>query len=346
VRALLGFALLLGCSGLVKPSLAIVVFPVLMISLALGRRPAHLALVAAMIAAFTLVYMIPRFYADEVIPGAAWRANWDHLFQLSQMRRAGVFGVGTIVIGNWFYRWMRAGRRQRDLEWVGVLMIAALGAFLFDVVFRETGREFLANQDWPLAAVAVLLVPHLVCTALGWLFPSVRHPGAASRGLQVAVTLLVVVHVAGAAVYVARYPHIRKRTVPVAYVGAMRKARALSQPADRFLMPPSLTKADPHLVLQLYLARPVLMNSSPKPEIDRYRQKWTQLVAQERWKAAVPYLKAYDALITTRRTSGLGKIAQSLGWGKTTLGEKVGLELWQRPRSSSSPEPSGITHGN
>ena len=60
-------------------------------------------------------------------------------------------------------------------------------------------------------------------------------------------------------------------------------------------------------------------------------------MVQKRWEAAAPYLEAYDALIATRRTARLGEIAQSLGWRRTTLDEKLGLELWQRPRSTSSP---------
>jgi hypothetical protein len=333
LRALMGFSLMLGCSALIKPVLVIVVVPALAISMIVARRTGHLVLIVLVMAAFGLLYNLPLLYADEFVSHAVWHQRWKYLLKLSELRRTAVLGIGTVVVGYWLYSWMRVGIKRRDLEWIGVLVISFLGAAVFAVVFRETGRGHHGNHSWPLSAATVLLIPHLVATLFHWVFSLRADSGLTRRSLQIALIVMLAVHMGGAAVYVARYPHLLPRSLSVSYVNAMQKARALTRPEDRFLVDPSLTRIYPPSVFQMYLARSALWRVPASPEVHSYSQNWTRLEKPRHDSSKIiPFLKAYDALICTDQNPIFGITADTLGWARTSLDPEEELVLWQRPR--------------
>lgn len=155
----LGIALsLIVVSGLIKPSLIIILMPALLLSwIVTSRSIVKLLQLLVTIVAWILIYYSPALFFDSA-------STAGNAFQFSLAK----FGepkslIGLLLLGGaaWV-GWTLSLRRMwkgeaTSLEWIAGLSL--WGAALFLLCFREVGREGHLNESWAFAGLVALLVP-------------------------------------------------------------------------------------------------------------------------------------------------------------------------------------------
>ena len=288
-------SVMIGLSGLIKPSQAIFLGPSLIVCMALHRwqRREKCVAFAALVSA-ALLYLLPLFLCDDTAEGAGWELR-PTVAQTRDVLKYLLGGSGVLVLMlDPLCRLVR-NLRTGYPSGVDLPLIACGGAVLFAVLFREVRfigfRHGQPNIWWGICGCMALLVPY-------GLSSSFQSAGLAQRSWSVIGLALLSTQIINGTLMAVAYPGFNLRDRPATHAEVLQSARGWSRPQDRFLVYPELAK----LELMPYLARPNLVLSAMTPQKDReVIAKWYRL-CQNKPVPDFPW-ERFDAFIVHERCS-------------------------------------------
>jgi hypothetical protein len=312
-----GYALI-AISASIKPSLAIVVVPALLLVLTAARRWRELAVVLAVSAAIAAIYFLPALLADELPPRIGWTIGLPDDARSALAHLAATIGVLALVAARWIGLLFAATSRRAVMPGA-VVTLALGGALVFALLFREVGRSH-GNQFWPLVGIVVVMTPFALAELVRWPKPGFR---------RVVVHLLIGVHLTAGLIYAANSPAIRARSLKPAQIEAVVAMRELTPKDARVHVMPGV----PRILAPFYRRR-----ANWRPPLIA-----SELPAYKRWAAVArgeapfePSIVAdRDAVILTRRSRRLGPELEALGWTRSYRGDRTSFELWLAPGVSA-----------
>lgn len=309
-------------SGLVKPSLFILIIPALIIVLAASRYqdPVGWITVFSISCAGILVYSLPIFFGPlPTMPGWQLSATPGNTVQTA-LRFLTFSSVAT-----WIATRLLRSLPQHSL-WFGVVLIAHGGGILFPLLFQESGvRAAHGNNWWGFMATLVLLAPPVVA----FCFSGDRiNKGALRRMGAVVIVSQVILGIP----YAIAYPAISIRSRPIELANALLEAKALTNSTDRMIIDPVFCPEPHHADLIVFLGRSVLHSyQTNNADVETAKSEWTQLHTTGRSPDDATINDWNTALVSTENANVKSWLRRN-GW-RHKAAVTGGYEIWKNARN-------------
>lgn len=235
-------------SGWIKPSLAFLFAPALVIVLVLRRAKVGDFLVVILgFAVGVFGYLLPSFFAE--LPDArAWELGPDGKGSSRVFWHFAKGATGGLLVVAFFARDALRRALTSASAWVGVTIVAAGGGAMFALLFRESGLQGQPNLLWGASGSIALFAAFVV----GWCAGDSEVVGP--KPARIAGWALLAVHAWTGLTYAVIYPTFNVRQVDARVESVYAFAREHTRPTDRFLLDPMVEVGD----AIMYLRRPVL----------------------------------------------------------------------------------------
>ncbi len=315
---------LVGVGGWIKPSLAILYGPALVIWLAANRAYAREWLCVLLVGSgAAIVYALPALLAPlPRHPAWSFHVDAEQWRQVADFVRLAAPSLLVLAVAP-LLRLLGAGWREREWRTLDLALLAAGGSVLFALLFREDQfvgfRYFQPNLWWGLSACSVLLVPLLAREALAAIALGGWRRALAATGLSMALLQSF-----NGLCLAAAYPVLNLRGVPVLRAQVLAAARARTEAGTRFAIDPLLRRFD----LLPYLSRPVLMSISDISEEDRAAYRAWRAFCLEGRPPDASLLERLDAVVTHVDRRHVSSFLESRGWRVESLHAEY--QLWRR----------------
>ncbi|MCA8943203.1 MAG: hypothetical protein KDB80_11640 [Planctomycetes bacterium] len=237
-------------SGWIKPSLAFLFGPALLIVLVVRRaKLGDLLVVVGGFAVGVVGYLLPSFFAE--LPAArSWTIGPDGKGTSRVFWHFAKGATAGLLVVVFFARRLLRGAVTSASAWVSVTIVAAGGGAMFAILFRESGLQGQPNLLWGASGSIALFSPFIVA----WCAGDDEIPGP--KPARIAGWVLVAVHAWTGLTYALIYPTLNVRQVDAKIRPVYEFARDHTRPTDRFLLDPNVEVAD----AVVWLQRPILRN--------------------------------------------------------------------------------------
>jgi hypothetical protein len=311
-------------SGLIKPSLAILFGPALLLSLLLLRaRLRDLGIVLGLLTAGAVCGMLPALVADlPKVRGFAIAPDWPGTKRVLHFLAMGG-GIGLVVV----YARVRALATDvaaRKVGWSDLVILATGGGALFAVLFREVRMgDFQPNLLWGACGALTFFATAVVA----WCGGAMQYRTSTPAWLRRFGAAVLALHLLNGLTYAVAYPvSFNARYEPIALATVFAKIGDATIPTTRFLIDPMLMGREAFSQLR----RPVL---SPRIGFaNAAQQEWDEWVklCTDGVLTRSDQLAKRDALIIVRKRVKAREMLSQVGWTRAiTLG---GVELWIDPK--------------
>jgi hypothetical protein len=222
-----------------------------------------------------------------------------------------------------------AHSRARD-----ALALALLAGILIDACAFQPGLTTSGNHVWSLAAALVLLAPEATVAAVTW--------GRRSfRGARLILLGLLGAHLLGGVIYIARYPWLRPREVPLSVREALEVVRKATPADRRVLLDLTLVPT----AACAYVSRQSPLPTVPllQPDEGADQQRW---LAINRGESPDPsdldhLLTGCGGLVVGPRTRHLRQPLRARGWRVEETGLPSTYRLFKPPQAPADPGREG-----
>lgn len=320
-----GGVLAISASGWIKPSLAVLFGPALLIYLLLRRaRPTEFATACIFLAFGVVVYLLPEIVA-ELPPPEPWGIyvlRWDALE--SALLGVALLGVGSLAAVCRAWVVARDPRRLAELDWIDLSVIATVGGLIFAAVLREQNRDH-ENHLWGLYACAALLSPWVIVWCL-------KGDGAATsravEHLRRSTFALVAVQLVSGAIYAFYYPTFAIWMVNRVAAQALQQAGQGMPSGTRFVLDPAIST----IHSESYVGHPVLRFSVLRyyarvpPSVEVEAGRWVALIERGELHD-IAMLQLREAAVVHSTRPFLRHMPVKFGWQKVKE-LAGGFELW------------------
>jgi hypothetical protein len=321
--------ILIGITGLIKPSITILTIPAMLIFLLLYRGKLIQWLICIISFGIAIgLYLLPVFFQD-IYPEAG---NWILGIRLDSFKAIVIIfirytvwiGATWIFIGRQFKRLNNAVLQRDPLTWEDFLLIVIGGGFLFSLMFVEVGREFHGNNKWGLSASLILASPIVIVSLVEWVHPSQLY-SVFSKIKKLAVLALLGLHLLSGTIFALSYPFYSSERYTNSTVSILKKFQSATPSQTRFLFDPSFPS---RMRLMTYLARPALWRYASTPHSKKLYKAWDSTVKgnEDPW----PIIRRYDALVIGPKTRWIIPLLEEKNWRFVQTFSHE-FELWQAP---------------
>lgn len=305
-------------SGWIKPSLAFLFGPALIIVLLIRRAPlADVGVIVGGMLVGVLGYMLPSFFA-ELPEARGWAADptWAGSKRVFWFFVKG--GVGGLFVVAFFARDTFRRVITSRSAWVGVTIVAAGGGAMFALLFRESGLKGQPNLFWGSWGAISIFSAFVVAWSAG--DREVKSPLA----LRAIGWVFVIVHGLSGLTYAVCYPTLNVRHVAANIETVFRFAHDHTEPTDRFLVDPTLDEPD---TVGVYIARPILRPLVMVSDAGRAEwEQWREFCQHGRAEDFAP-VEGRDAVLLAGNRRAASRELRKRGWTRVE-GLPGGLELW------------------
>lgn len=316
-RSLLALAgWLMGTTLGIKPTLAILLLPAMVLALGIQSDRRHtFVLFSAGTAVGMLPFFLPKALAD--LPAAP---PWSTLplsgvLQIDTLVQLAAAGVAVPIFIVRLWRLLRLG--FDSWETIDVVLLALGGGMLFAAVFVEPGsRSAQGNQYWPRNAALVLAAPFLVATVLR--FADTAFEAGSAKSLRVAAlgaVGLLCTHLAGGLLYATRYPWINSGRIEYTDADELREISRRIPPSARLL-------ADVVSPEVAYLPRRFVFGGSWSEVLQQDLDLWRRLRRGEWNDTLRAFVTARDGIVLGPRTEHLRPRLRDLAWSEKWTGTR------------------------